>query len=82
MTIVVIMNVALTAHFESFIKQLISSGRYNNASEVVRAGLRKLQETEGEIFPPGTLKHLYTSEANRAESTLARKQRIPRPDEV
>ncbi|WP_395752756.1 type II toxin-antitoxin system ParD family antitoxin [Prosthecobacter sp.] len=76
------MNVALTAHFESFIKQLISSGRYNNASEVVRAGLRKLQETEGEIFPPGTLKHLYTSEANRAESTLARKQRIPRPDEV
>lgn len=28
------MNVALTSHFEGFIKHLISSGRYNNASEV------------------------------------------------
>ncbi len=45
------MNVALTAHWEGFIRQLIDSGRYNNASEVVRTALRKLQETEGEIFP-------------------------------
>jgi putative addiction module CopG family antidote len=82
MTIVVHMNVALTAHFEGFIQQLISSGRYNNASEVVRAGLRKLQEVEGEVFPEGSLKHLYTPEGNREEAKLARKQRIPRPEEV
>jgi putative addiction module CopG family antidote len=76
------MNVALTSHFESFIQQLIHSGRYNNASEVVRAALRELQEKEGEVFPPGSLKHLYTPAHNREETRLARKQRIPQPDEV
>jgi putative addiction module CopG family antidote len=76
------MNVALTKHWEGFIHQLVGSGRYNNASEVVRAALRRLQEIEGENFPPGSLKHLYTEERNREETKLARKQRIPRPDEV
>lgn len=76
------MNVALTAHWEGFIRQLIDSGRYNNASEVVRAALRKLQDTEGETFPAGSLKHLYTKEENAAETKLARKVRIPKPDEV
>ncbi|HCN78203.1 MAG TPA: type II toxin-antitoxin system ParD family antitoxin [Verrucomicrobiales bacterium] len=76
------MNVALTHHFEDFIKQLVTSGRYNNASEVVRAALRKLQESEGESFPPGSLAHLYTTQSSREEGKLARKQRIPRPDEV
>ena len=76
------MNVALTSHFEGFIKQLITTGRYNNASEVVRAALRKLQESEGDHYPPGSLEHLYTAEASRAERKLASRQRIPRPDEV
>lgn len=76
------MNVALTSHWEGFIRQLIDSGRYNNASEVVRAALRKLQDTEGETFPAGSLKHLYTKEENGAETKLARKVRIPKPDEV
>ena len=76
------MNVALTSHWEGFIRQLIDSGRYNNASEVVRAALRKLQDTEGETFPAGSLKHLYTKEENAAETKLARKVSIPRPDEV
>jgi putative addiction module CopG family antidote len=76
------MNVALTQHWEGFIRQLVESGRYNNASEVVRAALRKLQETEGEIFPPGSLKHLYTEERNHEETRLARKQRVPGPDEI
>ena len=76
------MNVALTSHFEGFIRQLITTGRYNNASEVVRAALRRLQETEGDVYPAGSLKHLYPAEANREETKRARKQRIPRPDEV
>lgn len=76
------MNVALTAHWEGFIRQLIDSGRYNNASEVVRTALRKLQETEGEIFPAGSLKHLYTKEENATEARLAKRIRIPKPDEV
>lgn len=36
-------SVALTPHFESLTKQLVSSGRYNNVSEVVRDGLRLLE---------------------------------------
>ena len=77
-----IMNVALTPHWEGFIRQLLESGRYNNASEVVRAALRKLQEVEGETFPAGSLKHLYTKAENADESKLARKLRIPTPAEV
>jgi antitoxin ParD1/3/4 len=36
-------SVALTPHFESLTQQLVSSGRYNNVSEVVRDGLRLLE---------------------------------------
>ena len=77
-----IMNVALTTHWDGFIRQLIESGRYNNASEVVRAALRKLQEVEGENFPAGSLKHLYTKAGNADETKIARKLRIPMPAEV
>lgn len=76
------MNVALTNHWEGFIHQLIDSGRYNNASEVVRAALRKLQEVEGETFPAGSLKHLYTKAENAEEAKMARKVRVPKPGEV
>ena len=37
-------SVALSAHFDSFIESQVKSGRYNNASEVVRAGLRLLED--------------------------------------
>lgn len=39
-------SVALSPHFEEFIKTQIASGRYNNASEVVREGLRLLEDQE------------------------------------
>lgn len=39
-------SVALGSHFEEFVKQLLESGRFNNASEVVRAGLRLLEDDE------------------------------------
>lgn len=40
------MNVNLTPHFEEFIQESVSSGRYGNASEVVRAALRLLEDYE------------------------------------
>lgn len=39
-------SVALGNHFETFIRAQAQSGRFNNVSEVVRAGLRLLEEHE------------------------------------
>lgn len=39
-------TVSLGPHYEEFIKQNIAGGRYNNASEVIRAALRRLEEDE------------------------------------
>ena len=36
-------NVALTPQLASFVDELVAAGSYNNASEVVRDGLRELQ---------------------------------------
>jgi putative addiction module CopG family antidote len=76
------MNVALTTQWEDFIKQLIGAGRYRNAGEVVRAALRELREKEREVFPAGSLKHLYDPEHNEAETKLLRRLPVPEPDEV
>jgi antitoxin ParD1/3/4 len=40
------MSISLTTYWQHFIDQLIASGRYNNQSEVIRAGLRALEEKE------------------------------------
>ena len=40
------LNVSLTPALEQFIAERVSSGRYQTASEVVRAGLRLLEQTE------------------------------------
>lgn len=42
-------TVALGSHFDEFIQTSISGGRYTNASEVIRAGLRRLEEDERKI---------------------------------
>jgi antitoxin ParD1/3/4 len=41
-------NVNLTDHFDRFIKAGINSGRFSNASEVVREGLLLLEQREQE----------------------------------
>lgn len=41
-------NVNLPEHQSQFIRERVESGRYQNASEVVRAGLRLLEQNEAE----------------------------------
>ena len=42
-------TVALGPHFDEFIQTSVLGGRYTNASEVIRAGLRRLEEDEQKI---------------------------------
>lgn len=37
-------NVNLTAHFDRFVEEQVASGKFKNASEVMRAGLRLLEQ--------------------------------------
>ena len=41
-------NVHLTEHFDQFIDAKLESGRFSNASEMVREGLRLLEQRERE----------------------------------
>ena len=42
-------SVSLGPHFASFIEAQINGGRYGTASDVVRAGLRLLEEHEAKV---------------------------------
>ena len=42
-------NVVLTQAQDALVERLVTSGRYQNASEVLRSGLRLLEEQEADI---------------------------------
>ena len=42
-------SISLDPHFEDFIQRKIRSGRFHSASEVIRAGLRLLEEEENKV---------------------------------
>jgi len=53
------MNVSLTPELERFVETEVGSGMYQTASEVVRAGLRRLKEDKQRLPPvPRTLAEL------------------------
>ena len=43
-------SISLGSHFESFIRNEISTGRYNSVSEVIRSALRLLEVEEKKTF--------------------------------
>jgi antitoxin ParD1/3/4 len=55
-----IMNISLTPELEKFVAKEVESGLYQTASEVVRAGLRRLKEDHETRLPraPKTLEEL------------------------
>jgi antitoxin ParD1/3/4 len=42
-------SISLGDHFASFVDQQVEGGRYGSASDVVRAGLRLLEEQEAKL---------------------------------
>ena len=42
-------SITLGDHFDSFVTEQLASGRYASTSEVVRAGLRLLEEEEARL---------------------------------
>lgn len=43
-------SVSLGDHFETFVDKRVIEGRFKNASEVIRAGLRLLEEEEDKLL--------------------------------
>ncbi|MGZ8175903.1 MULTISPECIES: type II toxin-antitoxin system ParD family antitoxin [Methylobacter] len=42
-------SVTLGEHFDKFVAEKIKEGRFQSVSEVIRAGLRKLEEDEAKL---------------------------------
>ena len=66
---------ALGSHFEELIDSLVKGGRYNNASEVVRDGLRLLEDRE-------KLRQLKVEEIRHSIEASRRSGRLLSEDEV
>ncbi len=43
-------SISLGNHFDQFVSSQVSAGRYKNVSEVIRAGLRLLEDEESKII--------------------------------
>ena len=73
------MTVNIGEHFEKMMEDLITGGRFQNQSEVVRAGLRLLEEREygqDERLETELLKRLDSPASRWTKSDLERVRRI------
>ncbi len=43
-------SISLGSYFDQFVSSQVSTGRYKNVSEVIRAGLRLLEDEENKIL--------------------------------
>ena len=62
-------NVVLTETQDQLVQALVASGRYQNVSEAMRAGLRLLEQEEAELA--GVRKGLLEGLAQARSGTLA-----------
>jgi len=68
-------SISLGSYFDQFIQNQVSEGRYKNVSEVVRAGLRLLENEENKVTGLNSPKvesfdfdgHLAKLKANKAK---------------
>ena len=67
-------NVSLAPRHTAILRRFRKSGRYQTNSDVVRAALQRLHETDWNpnAYPAGSLAHLYTQEINCEELQLNR----------
>ena len=70
-------NVHLTPELESFARECVEGGLYNNVSEVVRSGLRLLKEQEErkqafDLMIAQTLKETVDNGTRKIDEVLAR----------
>ncbi len=42
-------SISLGGHFDQFVQEKVTEGRYKNVSEVIRAGLRLLENEENKV---------------------------------
>ncbi len=65
------MNVSLTPHFTAFVAEMMESGNYSSASEVIREGLRLLEQKKKEDEARITMLRGALTEAEKSGPSVA-----------